>query len=112
MKGKYDKADAVDPNFLNHVTWYSATDWKRPYPEKTSCSCLDYLSKPPRNTPTMMMTKANCVSHARFGADFLCMSNAAKHHKGSWLSKNPFPEREHVSSCLQHLSVVEHSENV
>ena len=32
MKGNYDKADAVDPNFLNHVTWYSATNWKRPYP--------------------------------------------------------------------------------
>jgi YVTN family beta-propeller protein len=32
MKGKYDKADAVDPNFLNHVTWYSATSWQRPYP--------------------------------------------------------------------------------
>jgi YVTN family beta-propeller protein len=32
MKGKYDKADAVDPNFLNHVTWYSATNWLRPYP--------------------------------------------------------------------------------
>jgi len=32
MKGKYDKADAVDPNFLNHVIWYSATAWKRPYP--------------------------------------------------------------------------------
>jgi hypothetical protein len=32
MKNKYDKADAVDPNFLNHVTWYSATDWTRPYP--------------------------------------------------------------------------------
>ena len=32
MKGKYDKADAVDPNFLNHITWYSSTDWKRPYP--------------------------------------------------------------------------------
>jgi YVTN family beta-propeller protein len=32
MKGNYDKADAVDPNFLNHVTWYSATGWKRPYP--------------------------------------------------------------------------------
>ena len=32
MKGKYDKADAVDPNFLNHVMWYSATDWTRPYP--------------------------------------------------------------------------------
>jgi YVTN family beta-propeller protein len=32
MKDKLDKADAADPNFLNHVTWYSATDWKRPYP--------------------------------------------------------------------------------
>jgi YVTN family beta-propeller protein len=32
MKGKYEKADAVDPNFLNHVIWYSATDWERPYP--------------------------------------------------------------------------------
>lgn len=32
MKDKIDKADAADPNFLNHVTWYSATDWKRPYP--------------------------------------------------------------------------------
>jgi YVTN family beta-propeller protein len=32
MKGKYDKADAVDPNFLNHITWYSATNWQRPYP--------------------------------------------------------------------------------
>ena len=32
MKGKYDKADSVDPNFLNHVTWYATTGWKRPYP--------------------------------------------------------------------------------
>jgi hypothetical protein len=32
MKGKYDKADSVDPNFLNHVTWYSATGWTVPYP--------------------------------------------------------------------------------
>jgi YVTN family beta-propeller protein len=32
MKGKYDKADAVDPNFLNHVIWYVTTGWKRPYP--------------------------------------------------------------------------------
>ena len=32
MKGKYDKADAVDPNFLNHVTWYATTGWNRPYP--------------------------------------------------------------------------------
>jgi YVTN family beta-propeller protein len=35
MKGKYDKADAVDPNFLNHVTWYSTTGWTRPYPEES-----------------------------------------------------------------------------
>jgi YVTN family beta-propeller protein len=32
MKGKYDKADSVDPNFLNHVTWYATTGWNRPYP--------------------------------------------------------------------------------
>jgi YVTN family beta-propeller protein len=32
MKGKYDKADSVDPNFLNHSTWYAATGWTRPYP--------------------------------------------------------------------------------
>jgi YVTN family beta-propeller protein len=32
MKDKITKADAADPNFLNHVIWYSATDWKRPYP--------------------------------------------------------------------------------
>lgn len=32
MKGKTNKADSVDENFLNHVIWYSATGWKRPYP--------------------------------------------------------------------------------
>ena len=32
MKNKYDKADSVDPNFLNHVTWYATTGWNRPYP--------------------------------------------------------------------------------
>ena len=32
LKGKLGKADSVDENFLNHVVWYSATDWKRPYP--------------------------------------------------------------------------------
>jgi hypothetical protein len=31
-KGREGKADAVDENFLNHVIWYSATNWKRPYP--------------------------------------------------------------------------------
>jgi hypothetical protein len=32
MKGKTNKADSVDENFLNHIIWYSATAWKRPYP--------------------------------------------------------------------------------
>ena len=31
-KGKTGKADSVDENFLNHAIWYSATDWRRPYP--------------------------------------------------------------------------------
>jgi YVTN family beta-propeller protein len=36
MKGKYDKADAVDPNFLNHAIWYATTGWTRPYPGEGS----------------------------------------------------------------------------
>ena len=31
-RGKWGKPDAVDETFLNHVIWYSATGWKRPYP--------------------------------------------------------------------------------
>ena len=32
MDGKTNKADSVEENFLNHVIWYSATDFTRPYP--------------------------------------------------------------------------------
>ena len=32
MKPNMTKADIVDENFLNHDIWYSATNWKRPYP--------------------------------------------------------------------------------
>jgi hypothetical protein len=32
MRDKITKADAADPDFLNHVIWYSATGWKQPYP--------------------------------------------------------------------------------
>jgi len=32
MQGRTNKADSVDESFLNHVIWYSATGWKRPYP--------------------------------------------------------------------------------
>ncbi len=32
MRGRLNKADSVDENFLNHVIWYSSTGWRRPYP--------------------------------------------------------------------------------
>jgi YVTN family beta-propeller protein len=32
FKAKFDKADAVDESFLNHVIWYSTTGFTRPYP--------------------------------------------------------------------------------
>ena len=31
-RGKQGHADSVDENFLNHVIWYSATNWQRAYP--------------------------------------------------------------------------------
>ena len=45
MKGKYDKADAVDPDFLNHVTWYVTTGWKRPYPGEATILSPEPLVK-------------------------------------------------------------------
>jgi hypothetical protein len=36
FRGKINQADAVDADVLNHVDWYAATSFKRPYPgEKT-----------------------------------------------------------------------------
>jgi hypothetical protein len=32
FRGKLNKADSVDENLLNHVIWYSSTDFTRPYP--------------------------------------------------------------------------------
>ncbi|WP_419730588.1 hypothetical protein [Lichenicola sp.] len=32
MRPNMTKADIVDERFLNHVIWYSATNWHRPYP--------------------------------------------------------------------------------
>jgi hypothetical protein len=32
FKAKFNKADAVDETFLNHVIWYSTTDFTHPYP--------------------------------------------------------------------------------
>jgi hypothetical protein len=34
--GKYHKPDSEDPDTVNHLNWYEATDFQRPYPgEKT-----------------------------------------------------------------------------
>ncbi len=49
MKGKYDKADSVDPNFLNHVIWYSSTHWMRPYPGENKVLMPGPLLKSARN---------------------------------------------------------------
>jgi hypothetical protein len=35
FRGKFDKADAVDENLLNHVIWYATTSFVRPYPGET-----------------------------------------------------------------------------
>jgi len=45
MKNKYDKADSVDPNFLNHIVWYSATGWTRPYPGESTIQMPGRLLK-------------------------------------------------------------------
>jgi YVTN family beta-propeller protein len=34
--GKHNKADAEDPYTLNHLVWYEATGFKRPYPGETT----------------------------------------------------------------------------
>ena len=51
-RGKTGKADSVDENFLNHVIWYSATDWKRPYP-----------GEPKIQKPTALVEAASHNSH-------------------------------------------------
>lgn len=45
MKDKVTKADSVDENFLNHAIWYSATNWKRPYPGETEIKWPDAFVK-------------------------------------------------------------------
>jgi hypothetical protein len=33
--GKSTKPDSEDPDTVNHLTWYEATNFKRPYPGET-----------------------------------------------------------------------------
>jgi hypothetical protein len=40
-KGKEGKPDSVDETFLNHVIWYSATNWQRPYPGESRIQSPD-----------------------------------------------------------------------
>jgi YVTN family beta-propeller protein len=35
FQGKENKADSVDPDFLNHAIWYATTHFARPYPGET-----------------------------------------------------------------------------
>ena len=60
MKAKYAKADAVDPNFLNHITWYSAADRKRPYPGESKVGMPGRFVKLLRNIrETTAISNAN-----------------------------------------------------
>jgi YVTN family beta-propeller protein len=49
--GKMTKADAEDPVVMNHLTWYEATGFKRPYPGETKVrppsDFADRLAHPP-----------------------------------------------------------------
>ena len=36
MRPNMTKADIIDETFLNHMIWYSATRWHRPYPGERS----------------------------------------------------------------------------
>ena len=50
-RGKSTRADSVDENFLNHVIWYSATNWKRPYPGEKAIQWPAALVKAAQKAP-------------------------------------------------------------
>jgi len=43
FRGKIGQADSVDENLLNHVIWYSTTDFVRPYPGETKVLMPDEI---------------------------------------------------------------------
>ena len=46
--GKYGKPDSEDPNTVNHLLWYEATNYTRPFPgEKTVRPASDFKRKAP-----------------------------------------------------------------
>jgi len=49
FKGKSRKPDAEDPDTVNHLAWYEATDFKRPYPGETKV-------RPPSDFPGLLKT--------------------------------------------------------
>jgi YVTN family beta-propeller protein len=47
--GNYQRADVEDPDTVNHLNWYEATDFKRPYPgEKKVRPASDFRKVAPR----------------------------------------------------------------
>jgi hypothetical protein len=44
--GKMTKPDAEDPETLNHLTWYFATDFKRPYPGESKIRPASDFNRP------------------------------------------------------------------
>ena len=47
--GKMTKPDSEDPDTVNHLAWYEATDFKRPYPGETKV-------RPPSDFPGLLKT--------------------------------------------------------
>jgi hypothetical protein len=46
--GKYHIPDSEDPDTVNHLNWYEATNFARPYPgEKTVRPASDFKRKAP-----------------------------------------------------------------
>jgi hypothetical protein len=52
--GKYHTPDAEDPSIVNHLDWYEATGFTRPYPGEKRFSPRAPSRKlhPPKSTPT------------------------------------------------------------
>src|SRR5262249_44188937 len=49
--GKSTKPDSEDPDTVNHLAWYEATNFKRPYPGETKV-------RPPSDFPGLLATRA------------------------------------------------------
>lgn len=54
FRDKINKADSVDPDILNHLTWYAATDFRKPYPGEAKIQWpADLLARLPQDSPQL-----------------------------------------------------------